>query len=213
MNSPNPARIAAAGTAATLVYPVLVIVLQYVQRQQYHPAREAISVLALGRDGWLMTVAFCSLALGSGVLAWLMHRITQSRIGAALLGISALLTALSAFVHADPESAKTTSLHGTVHQFAGILTFLVIIVAMFVLAPKMRAQSEWRRLGTVTRVFAAAGIPAFLLVPVLGNEHMGVAQRVLIGLLLAWNAATQLYVSRRLSTVPARGKAELVRAA
>ena len=45
-------------------------------------------------------------------------------------------------------------------------------------------------------MFAIAGIPAFRLVPMLGNEHMGVAQRVLIGLLLAWNVATQLYVSR-----------------
>src|SRR6478672_6519117 len=134
MQPRRTARLAIVGAATTLVFPLLVVTLQWIQRGDYHPMRQAMSELALGRDGWLMAVAFCSLAVGSAVLARLMHDLTGARAATILLGASAVLTALSAFVHADGETARTT-LHGQIHQGAGILTFVVILVAMFMLAP------------------------------------------------------------------------------
>lgn len=192
------ARLAIIGAATTLVFPLLVVTLQVIQRGEYHPMRQAMSELALGRDGWLMAVAFCSLAIGWALLARLIHQLTGARAATILLGASAVLTAVSAFVHADGDTAKTT-LHGQIHQGAGILTFVSIIVAMFMLAPRLREQPNCRRLGTVTRVTAIAGIPAFFLVPVLGLAHLGLAQRVLVGLLIAWNVFTQAYAHHALT--------------
>lgn len=192
------ARLAIVGAATTLVFPLLVVTLQVIQRHAYQPVRQAMSELALGRDGWLMAVAFCALAVGSALLARLMHELTGARVATILLGASAALTAMSAFVHADGDNAKTT-LHGQIHQGAGIVTFVSIIVAMFMLAPRLRDQPSWRRLATVTRIMAIGGVPAFFLVPVLGQDHLGLAQRVLVGLLVAWNVFAQLYVRHALA--------------
>ena len=199
------ARLALIGAGSTLAFPLLVVTLQVIQRRDYSPMRQAMSELALGRDGWLMTVAFVALAVGSALLARLMHELTGSRVATILLGVSAVLTAVSAFVHADGDTAKTT-VHGQIHQGAGILTFIVILGAMFLVAPRLRAQPQWRRLGTITRVAAIAGVPAFFLVPILGQANMGLAQRVLVGLLIGWNVLAQTYVHHAL-TSSARGDA------
>lgn len=202
------ARLALIGVATTFAFPVLVVTLQLIQRGDYHPMRQAMSELALGRDGWLMAVAFCSLAVGSALLAWLMHELTGARAATILLGASAALTVVSAFVHTDGDTAKST-LHGQIHQGAGILTFISIIVAMFLLAPRLRERPDWRRLGTVTRVTAIAGIPAFFLVPALGQAHLGLAQRVLVGLLVTWNVFAQAYVHHALTSSTTREGAAL----
>src|SRR6476469_7238183 len=111
MQPHKTARLALIGAATTLAFPLLVVTLQVIQRAEYHPMREAMSELALGRDGWLMAVAFCSLAVGSALLTLVMHELTGARVATVLLGASAVLTTISAFVHADGETAKTT-LHG-----------------------------------------------------------------------------------------------------
>jgi hypothetical protein len=191
-------RLATVGAAATLVYPALVVALQLVQRGHYDPMSQAISELALGPHGWLMTVAFCSLAVGTFILAALMRAVTRTRIAPTLLGVSGVLTVVSAFVHTDGSNG--TSLHGQIHIAAGILTFVVIIVAMFLLVPRLRALPAWRRLGTVTLALAILGVVAFFLVPVLGDDYMGLAQRSLIGVLIGWNAIAQLYARRVFTT-------------
>jgi hypothetical membrane protein len=197
MKIPLPeARLALAGVAATLVYPLVVVVLQVVQQPGYSPMREAISELALGRSGWLMAVAFCSLALGMALLARLIWTLTGDRIATLLLGLAAAFTVLSAFVHADGEKVHRTTAHGAVHQVVGVLTFVATIVAMFLVARPLSIQPAWRRLGRITRVAAFVGVPAFLLVPVLGNSHFGLAQRALVGVLVAWVAFTQGYAAR-----------------
>ncbi len=88
------ARLAIIGAATTLVFPVLVVALQVIQRRDYHPVRQAMSELALGRDGWLMAIAFCSLAVGSALLARLMYQLTGSRPATILLGAAAALSAV-----------------------------------------------------------------------------------------------------------------------
>jgi hypothetical protein len=44
---------------------LLVLVLHGVQADRYHPLSQAVSELALGQDGWLMAIAFCSLGTGT----------------------------------------------------------------------------------------------------------------------------------------------------
>jgi hypothetical protein len=196
MNPVPTPRAMVLGALASLLYPVVVVVLQAVQSPQYHPGSQAISELALGRAGWLMAVAFCSLAVGTAALTRLVWSLTRSRVAAWLLAISAALTALSAFVHADGEHVHGTTLHGAIHQIAGVLTFAGTLVAMFLVARRLRRDPAWRTLGHVTLAMAVAGVAAFFLVPVLGNAHFGVAQRLLVGVLIAWNAGSQLYAAR-----------------
>jgi hypothetical protein len=77
----NPTAVARAALGAIAVFPLIVFVLHIVQAGDYHPLSQAVSELALGRGGWLMAVAFCSLGTGTLLLALaLRHLVPAARI-------------------------------------------------------------------------------------------------------------------------------------
>jgi hypothetical protein len=175
-----------AAVAGVSSFAAIVVLLQLVQRGAYHPLADAVSVLALGRDGGLMAVAFCALALGALAAAAALKR-TSARPSLApkLLAASGLLTFVSAFVHADPPSAPTST-HGLVHQLAGVVTFVLLIAGMFSAVRPFRRDPEWRWLATPTLAWAAVAVAALLSVSVVGGADFGLAQRCFLAACLSW---------------------------
>jgi hypothetical membrane protein len=178
-----------AGTVLGTVglFPLLVLTLTLVQaRDGYRSGREAVSDLALGRDGGLMAVAFCSLGVGTLAFAVLLRQTSRSAsVRAALVAVAGMLSFVSATFHTDATGAPITT-HGEVHNAAGIVTFLAMLVTMAVSARRFRNEPLWRGFSLPTTVLAVVGVAAFLLVPVLGQAHFGIVQRLLIGSFLAW---------------------------
>ncbi|HKW08266.1 MAG TPA: hypothetical protein VJS19_11945, partial [Candidatus Dormibacteraeota bacterium] len=68
-------NLALAAAALVLGYPFFVIAANVVQRDNYDAASKAMSNLALGRDGWLMTLAFVSLGVGSLLMVAVVRRL------------------------------------------------------------------------------------------------------------------------------------------
>lgn len=192
--SPSPS-LPLIAIAATSVFLLIVVVLHFVQAGHYHPLSQAVSELALGRAGWLMAIAFCSLGTASLLVARILRQIsTHPRVGPALLAIAGLLSFVSAFVHADGNNGTTT--HGRIHQAVGIATFILIIAAMFSLVRAFRRDADWQPLATPTLIWAFAGIGGFFLIPISGNAYFGVAQRIFLGVLLGWQVAVSLHAHR-----------------
>jgi uncharacterized protein DUF998 len=184
-----------AAFAATAVFPLIVVILHLVQRGHYHPLSQAVSDLALGRAGWLMAIAFCSIGIGSLLIALVLRHIaTRPRIAPALLAITGLLSFVSAFVHAD--GSNTTTTHGQIHQFVGIATFILIVAAMFSLVRPFRRDPSWHPLATPTLAWALTAVASFFLVPISGNAYFGVAQRVMLATFISWQLTTSLYAHR-----------------
>ena len=120
---PTLGRAAFAGIA---VFVAIVCVLHVVQSGTYHPLSEAVSELALGRAGWLMAIAFCSIGTGTLLLAAVLIRLSsRPRVAAWLIGLSGALSYVSAFVHADGPGRSTS--HGTIHQIVGVTTFILLV--------------------------------------------------------------------------------------
>jgi hypothetical protein len=184
-------------------------VLHFVQSGHYHPLSQAVSDLALGRAGWLMAIAFCSIGTGSLLIALVLRRIaTHPRVAPALLAITGLLSFVSAFVHADGSGPTTT--HGQIHQFVGITTFILIIAAMFSLVRALRRDPAWRPIATPTLAWALTAVASFFLVPISGNAYFGVAQRIMLATFISWQLTISLYAHRteqRLQTSVEQGKA------
>jgi len=179
------------------LFPLIVIALHVVQRREYHPVSQAVSELALGRSGWLMAVAFCSSGIGTLLLAHLLRRSSaRPRVAPVLLSLAGLLSLVSAFVHADPSSATTTSAHGRIHVLVGVATFLLIVAAMFSSVRAFRRSAEWRPLATPTRIWAILSVPLFLLIPLSGSAHFGLAQRAFLSVLFAWPLTVSLFARR-----------------
>jgi hypothetical protein len=150
MTRPTLAR---AAVALISVFPLLVLILHGVQAGRYHPLSQAVSELALGRDGWLMAIAFCSLGTGTLLLAAMLRRLdTPPRAAPYLIAVSGLLSYVSAFVHADGPHGSTT--HGQIHQAVGIVTFILMISGMFAVVRPFRRDSRFLSLATPTLVWA-----------------------------------------------------------
>jgi hypothetical protein len=182
MNRPSLAR-----AAATLisVFPLIVVALHGVQAGRYHPLSQAVSELALGRDGWLMAIAFCSLGTGTLFLAAMLRRLdVPPRVAPWLIGVSGLLSYVSAFVHADGPHGTTT--HGQIHQVVGIVTFVLMISGMFALVHPLRRDRRFRDLGTPTLAWAIAAVGGFFLIPLSGAAYFGVAQRIFLAIIISW---------------------------
>lgn len=193
--SASSASLPLAAFAATAVFPLIVVALHFVQSGHYHPLSQAVSELALGRDGWLMAVGFCSIGTGSLLIARVLREITtHPRVAPALLAISGLLSYVSAFVHADGSGPTTT--HGQIHKVAGIATFILITVAMFSLVRAFRRDPAWHRMATPTFAWALTAVASFFLTPISGNAYFGVAQRIMIAIFISWQLTISLYAHR-----------------
>ena len=190
-------RLGIAAAVAIGLFPVVVLVLTLVQRGEgYDSGRDAVSDLALGSGGGMMAVAFCSLAVGTLLFAAVLHRTSDgARVRTGLLCLAGVLSFVSAAFHTDRSGAPTTT-HGTIHNAAGIITFLAMLAAMALSAWRFRRDSAWRGFSGPTAAFAVVGLIGFVLLPVLGDAHFGLSQRVLIGSFIAWMLTATIYQLR-----------------
>jgi uncharacterized protein DUF998 len=192
---------AAAGLIS--VFLLIVLVLHGVQSGSYHPMADAVSELALGRAGWLMTIAFCSLGTGTLLLAAMLRRLEPpTRVGPILIGCSGVLSYVSAFVHADGPNGTTT--HGQIHQAVGIATFILMIAGMFSLVRPFRRDLRFHALATPTLVWAAAAVGGFFAIPLSGSAYFGVAQRAFLAIVLSWALTVAVRGARERARLDAR---------
>src|ERR671911_69713 len=111
--------------AGAFTFAVLLVALHFI-KPELDPSWHFISEYAIGRYGWMMVLAFLSLALGYvGLFVAIRSqlRTITGRIGLALLLVSALGLIIAAVFTTDPitvsEDALTTE--GTLHNMGGTL--------------------------------------------------------------------------------------------
>jgi hypothetical membrane protein len=199
-NRSIPTRSLAAGALTGLAaFPIMVLALNLIQRHSYHPTTEAVSELALGRDGWLMAIAFSSFATGMLCLAIVLRRtVANATVAPALLTTCSVLTYVSAVFHAD--GGNKTTRHGEIHQTAGIITFILMIIAMFILSHRFNRDPTWHRLARPTLIWAICAVAAFFLIPTLSDNYFGLAQRIFITTWLTWLITTATYARHFVAT-------------
>jgi hypothetical membrane protein len=142
-----------------------------------------VTLIGQGVSGFL-TMAFAILTLGPA-LALGGRRTT---VGAWLVALSAAgLDDLSdAFFRldcraADPgctEAAATASWHGTIHSDVGTVTFVILVIAPFVLAPRMQLVPGWHSLARPTLIYGVllfAAVMTYVLLSI--STQGGYAQR------------------------------------
>jgi MFS family permease len=208
--------LALAAAAFVLGYPCFVIAANVVQRGNYDAASQAMSNLALGRDGWLMTLAFVSLGVGNLLMAALVRRLAPRAIaGPGLLAASACTTLLSAVFQTDADNAPTT-LHGTIHIALGLGSFVLVIAAMTACSVAYVRLSSRRGFGVASAIWAVLQLGAIILTFVLPNSLFGIGQRAILAVAISWLLTTSVVAfrdsghaprRRSQSTVPSLGSA------
>ena len=159
---------------------------------EYRLLGDNISELVLGRFGWVQTLAFIIGGAGTLALAYALRQLSAgtwgSRVGSALVGIygvGAILVALfptDRIDSADQVWAQSTT--GMIHVAISTLSFVCMIVAMFVLFRTFLLDARWRPLTPWIVLLPCAAFSLFF-----GQGEgpwVGLLQRLMVGVISAW---------------------------
>lgn len=192
--------LATISASSLAVFPIVVVLLNLVQASDYSARSQAMSELALGRGGGLMFVAFTLMGVGTFTLAGLLHReLPRARVAPAALVVAAVLDVTSAIFHTNRTGTPATTM-SDIHQFAGIITFVLVVIAMFSTVRHFRHHQRWAGFAIPTLVWSIAAFATFFLIPVLGDASFGLAQRIFVATWLSWMITTAIRERRTITT-------------
>ena len=148
----------------------------------YSFAGDYISELAIGRFGYIQTVAFFTAGLGSLALALVIRETTRgvwgSRAGSVLVSLFGINVILA----------------GTVHVVVSLLAF----AGMFVFSRTFKRDARWRPYWPFSLAFAA--LITFFLVS--DGQWIGLYQRIFIGTIVLWLILAAMYLHSIARSVP-----------
>ena len=205
----GPKNLALIGAAAAAYFAVVFASL-HVLDPGTDPVGRAGSEYVLGPYGVLMTSNFLALAVGLLALALAFARVLDRRAAPSLLLVASLGFVVAAIFRTDRGVVATTAT-GTIHNFAGIGSFVAILVAALWLSRVMgrdpRFASSARGLLLMSYCVAGSFAVLFLVAgPLAATGVFGLAQRLLIASVLAWLFVAALRmraVVQRTATTPA----------
>ena len=181
------ATVSIVGTAA---FVVLIAALHFLS-PEFDPIQRRTSEYAVGPFGYLMTLAFVVLSVGTWALVSGLHRDlsepARSRLGLALLGLFGTGLLVAAVFPTDLEGAPQT-LAGTVHTINGALTFLSAVTGANLVSRRLKHDEKWQPTHRLASVLALIMIPVFLATGAAAARETGggIAQRILLVTLAAW---------------------------
>ncbi|MCI4371452.1 MAG: DUF998 domain-containing protein, partial [Thermoplasmata archaeon] len=182
-------RISWVGLVGTTFFVLAVVALHFL-RPDYNPAARFISEFAVGPYGLLMTIAFFALGLAAVATAFGIHKTLSpswtGRIGTALLGVFALGVFLAGIFPTDVQGGPMTTT-GAIHVGVSLVSFVTVIVGMFVNARAFARDPRWKSYARVSAILGVATVVAFIgLLASFGSAWVGAGQRIFVGVFLIW---------------------------
>jgi uncharacterized membrane protein YkvI len=194
----------------------------HITEPEYDPTWRFVSEYALGRTGWMMTLAFLALAvtLLSAALSILRHIQTiPGRLGPVILAVAAAGFVLAALFRTDPMTtpadAYTASMR--LHLLGASLDYSP--VGMLLASWGLSRTSRWHHLRR--RLLLAAALPFLLMIsftislPRDGyfgpDVYSGLIGRLLLLSYLLWTTTTAASVLRHADSSSLRRRAALTR--
>jgi hypothetical protein len=170
------------------------VLLLHLLKRDLNPAQHLISEYALGSFGWIQTMDFLAVGIGTIALALALRRAVKNlgRIAPILIGLWGVAALLVAFVPTDGPGPITT--RGQAHEAISVVGFVLLISGMFVSAKKFRSDAAWSALRRPTIAWALTASATFFLMMILG----GIGQRIFITVCFTWMLA-MAYHARNLA--------------
>jgi hypothetical protein len=159
---------------------------------EYRLIGDNISELVLGRYGFVQTAAFIISGLGALGLAYTIRKLTSGLRGSlfgslpvAVYGAGAILSAIFPTDRIDsPADLASLSTTGLIHVGVAAVSFLCMIVGMFILTWTFSRAARWRSL-TIWSALLAGGALALFFVQGEG-PLVGILQRALVMVISGW---------------------------
>ena len=199
-----PARRSRATTVVALAglssYAILVIALHFL-RSDLDPVATLTFEYAAGRYGYLMTLAFLSMAVGSTALViGLLREVSpagRSRLGLILMGLW-IIGVLLAMALPPTVQDSPGSLPALIQRVNAPLHVLCLAVGAVLISRGFRLDQRWRPYHRLALTLSLLMLAVFVAVAVLlatNPNFAGLGQRVFILTFLTWFALTAVRLS------------------
>lgn len=141
-------RIAARVSVVTAITFLILLVAMHAIKPELDPSWRMVSEYEIGRYGWVMQLAFLSLALSCVALVTALRsqvRTTGGRIGLAFLLLSAAGMTIAAVFTADPITASQDELttHGNLHAVGAFLGIPGFPIAALLVSRGLLRNTAW----------------------------------------------------------------------
>ena len=181
------------GIAGTAFFILAVTALHFL-RPDYNPVTRFISEFAVGRYGYVMTIAFFALGLGSLALALgIRGGVAPSRAksaGSLLLGMWGIGVFLAGIFPTDLQGSPATTA-GTIHNTASLISFVVLIAAIFLSSRGFKRDLAWTSYHAPSLVMGFAALVTFVLFFIsFTSGWLGIGQRAFAAVILLWLLST-----------------------
>lgn len=197
--STRAVRLAALGGVVGPALFAVVVLVGGVLYDGYSHSTQKIS--ELGGEGaryaLLQNTNFIVLGLLIVGFSWALARVLgRPLMGPIAIGIFGLSSAIANGLLPCDAGCQGNTTVGQLHNMTGLLGFVAAIVGMFVLARRWRHDPTWHshiRLTRTAGLVAIAGLVAFVASESSGAlSDSGIYQRIFVGALLLWVAATAI---------------------
>jgi len=190
------------GVAGVAYFVATFVVLHFVQ-WGLNPAEHFISEYALGRLGWLVTLAFLVVGVGTLALARGLHRSFEPgelvATPVALITIAGISFIVLGIFKIDPLLEDGTTAYtpaGIAHLVAGLVLFLGLVVGAFVLRGVFAGDARWWGLEEATLRLALGMLVASVVMVAVPQQMVGLAQRAVVAIMLTWLAVLGWWMHR-----------------
>jgi hypothetical membrane protein len=203
--------LACGGVGAVLF--VVVFLIDGATRPGYDPAYHPVSALSLGERGWLQITNFVVSGLLMVAFAVGLRRalvrgpaavwgpVLLSAFGFGLIGSGVfVMDPMRGYPPGTATDGPTGSWHHAVHDNLGLLVFVSLPVACFVLARRFAVRpvrAMWLTYSLVTGVLGLVLLVVFGIAWETDHRSAGLIQRVLIAVDWAWVAMLSIRLARR----------------
>ena len=157
----------------------------------YSIVQNSISSLALTNIGWLQTIGFMTLGLLVEIftagLLFNMKGAKRFYLGIALFVFFGFAMLLVGAFRTDPVGAART-IEGRIHGFMATSAFLLFPVALILLLPSIKKDSQWKPLYSYSFVAFILAVILMVVVKFLpeGNFLFGLMERLLVANMILW---------------------------
>lgn len=209
MDSPLITRLLIAGGAVGPLFFIIVLLIEGATRPGYSAWHHYGSDLSLGPGGWMQIANFLVCGLLTLCFAVGLRRVLRTGRGSVwgpiLLSIFGLALITAGVFVTDPSlgyppgshGSGPQTLHGTIHGVAGLIAFMSVAIASFVMARRFAGDPNWKRwtlYSTITGILvivffiASTTVSALDENGILPDSPTGLLQRVAIIVGWGWIA-------------------------
>jgi hypothetical protein len=169
-----------------LILFVTIVIFLHFLRPDKNMLTSFVSEYAVGKDSWLMTIAFFALAIASTLLLMgLMLHVNDSRTGKITLGIFCAGIFLAAIFPTDVPAFPQTTV-GLIHALAALIALLNLGISMIAWGISFKKNKDLKRFASLSVLWGTISLILLVLHVASPISVRGLTQRILLTWNISW---------------------------